>query len=210
MQTLPFGSLVVLLALAACTGREQAQPESAASAPAPLDTVVFETSKGRIVMELDRARAPVSVANFLRHVGAGFYDGLIFHRIAPNFVIQAGAVTEDLGERKSTVFPIENEAANGLKNLRGTVAMARQLDPHSATSEFFVNLKDNTKLDYTASTAREWGYAVFGRVIEGLDVVDAIAKAGSGPRGRHREFPNDPTIIRRAYLLASQPPAPQE
>lgn len=210
MQTVSLRFCAVLVLLAACTGREQAQPEPAAATPALRDTVVLETSKGRLVMELDREHAPVTVANFLRHVGAGFYDGLIFHRIAPDFVIQAGAVTENMGERKSTIFPIENEADNGLKNLRGTVAMARTLDPHSATSEFFINLKDNAKLDYTAPTERGWGYAVFGRVIEGLDVVDAIARAGNAPRRGYREFPKDPTVIQRAYRLASPPPAGQE
>lgn len=196
------------LALAACPSREQPPPEAAAAAPAPLDTVILETSKGRIAIELNRARAPVSVANFERHVNAGFYDGLIFHRIAPDFVIQAGRVAEDRSERISQVAPITNEADNGLQNVRGAVAMARTDYPHSATSEFFINLKDNTaKLDYREATYEGFGYAVFGRVIEGLDVVDGIAAARPVRRGIYREFPSDPTVIRRVYLQGAEPPA---
>jgi cyclophilin family peptidyl-prolyl cis-trans isomerase len=135
-------------------------------------------------------------------VRAHFYDGLIFHRIEPTFVVQAGAVTEEAGQRTSTVFPVRNEAQNGLKNLRGTVAMARTADPHSATSEFFINLKDNAGLDYRAATIEGWGYAVFGRVIEGMAVVDAIAATPTTRRGTYRTYPTEPTVIRRAYVGA--------
>lgn len=199
-----------VLALAACQSRNQPPDaaDAADAAPAPLDTVILETSKGRIAIELNRERAPVSVANFERHVKAGFYDGLIFHRIAPDFVIQAGRVAEDRSERISQAPPITNEADNGLKNLRGTVAMARSDYPHSATSEFFINLKDNTaKLDFRAATYEGFGYAVFGRVIVGLEVVDAIAGATPVRRGIYREFPSDPTVIRRVYLQGAEPPA---
>jgi len=197
------------MTLAACQPQDQPPQETAATAaPAPFDTVILETSKGQIAIELNRERAPVAVANFQRHVKGGFYDGLIFHRIAPGFVIQAGRVTEDRSERISQVAPITNEADNGLRNTRGTVAMARTDYPHSATSEFFINLTDNTaKLDFRAPTQEGFGYAVFGRVIAGLDVVDAIAAAGNVRRGIYREFPADPTVIRRAYMQGAEPPA---
>ncbi|MDH4045056.1 MAG: peptidylprolyl isomerase [Gemmatimonadota bacterium] len=196
-----------VLLLAACQPQEEAPP-SAATTPAPLDTVILETSRGRVVIELIRERAPVSVANFERHVKAGFYDGLIFHRIAPNFVIQAGRVMENRAERTSQAPPITNEADNGLQNLRGTVAMARQDYPHSATSEFFINLKDNAKLDFREATYEGFGYAVFGRVIEGLDVVDAIAATKPVRRGMYAEYPTDPTVIRRAFLQGTDAPGP--
>jgi cyclophilin family peptidyl-prolyl cis-trans isomerase len=195
------------MTLAACQPQDQ-PPQEAPAAPPALDTVVLETGKGRIAIELNRERAPTSVANFLRHVNAGFYDGLIFHRIAPEFVIQAGRVAEDRSERISQAAPITNEGDNGLRNVRGSVAMARTDYPHSATSEFFINLRDNTaKLDFRAATYEGFGYAVFGRVIAGLDVVDAIAAAGSVRRGIYREFPADPTVIRRAYRQGAAPPA---
>lgn len=203
---------LALLSVVACRQRagESAKAESGAvAAPAPYDTVILETSRGRIVLELDRAKAPVSVANFERHVKAGFYDGLIFHRIAPDFVIQAGRVMENRAERTTQAPPIVNEAENGLHNLRGTVAMARTGYPNSATSEFFINLKDNsTKLDFREATYEGFGYAVFGRVIEGMDVVDAIAATRPIRRGMYAEFPSNPTVIQRAYLQEAAPPLP--
>jgi cyclophilin family peptidyl-prolyl cis-trans isomerase len=205
---IPLVPLAALL-LAACSSADRgdapAPPaDSTAPAPAPAlrDTVVLETSRGSIVLELDPSRAPETVANFLKHVRAGFYNGLIFHRVEANFVIQAGAVTEDARERTSSIFPLRNEAQNGLKNGRGTVAMARTGDPHSATSEFFINLKDNVGLDHTAPTLEGWGYAVFGRVIDGMAVVDAIAATPTTRRGVYRTYPTEPTVIRRAYVGA--------
>jgi peptidyl-prolyl cis-trans isomerase B (cyclophilin B) len=198
-----------LVALAACQqAKERPAAETVAQtvpAPAPFDTVILETSRGRIVMELNREKAPATVDNFERHVKAKFYDGLIFHRIAPGFVIQAGRVTQNMDERTSSVAPIVNEAENGLKNLRGTVAMARTDYPNSATSEFFINLKDNAKLDFTAPTYEGFGYAVFGRVIEGMDVVDRIAATKPIRRGKYNEYPSEPTVIRRAYLQGTVP-----
>lgn len=198
---------VATLAVAACGGGEQdaaerAEPARPAPAPAPKPVVVLETTKGEIAIELEPESAPASVENFLQHVRAGFYDGLIFHRIARDFVIQAGAVDSALRRRSSNVFPIPNEASNGLQNLRGTVAMARTGDPHSATTEFFINLRDNPKLDFRDSTAIGWGYAVFGRVVAGMDVVAAIAAPGTRPRSRYPEFPAEPVTILRAYVHA--------
>jgi cyclophilin family peptidyl-prolyl cis-trans isomerase len=200
---------LALLSAVACQQQAGETAETATvAAPAPYDTVMLETSRGRIVMELDRGKAPVSVANFERHVKAGFYDGLLFHRVAPNFVIQAGRVMADMSERLSQAPPIVNEAENGLKNLRGTVAMARSDYPNSAMSEFFINLKDNALLDFREPTYEGFGYAVFGRVIEGMDVVDAIAATRPIRKGLYAEFPSDPTVIRRAYLREAAPPPP--
>jgi len=199
---------LVAVAALACQRRPEQTADTAVAAPAPYDTVIMETSRGRIVIELNREKAPISVANFERHVKAGFYDGLIFHRVAPNFVIQAGRVTETMGERTSQAPPIVNEAENGLKNLRGTVAMARTDYPNSATSEFFINLKDNAKLDFRDATYEGFGYAVFGRVIEGMDVVDTIAATKPVRRGMWGEFPSDPTTINRVYLQDAAPPGP--
>jgi cyclophilin family peptidyl-prolyl cis-trans isomerase len=201
--------LGLLLVMTACQTREDGARQdvpATSRAPAPPDTVILETSRGRIVLELNRDKAPASVANFVRHVKAGFYDGLIFHRVAPNFVIQAGRVMEDMSERTSSAAPILNEAENGLKNVRGTVAMARSDYPHSATSEFFINLKDNAKLDFVAPTAERWGYAVFGRVVEGMAVVDAIAATKPVRRRTYPEFPSEPTVIRRAFLSSAPGP----
>ena len=138
------------------------------------ETVVMETSLGSITLELDNAKAPASVANFLAYADAGFYDGTIFHRVIPNFMIQGGGYTADL-KQKPTRPPVKNEAANGLKNQRGTIAMARTRVVDSATSQFFINQKDNPALDHRAPTDDAFGYAVFGKVVKGLDVVDRIA-----------------------------------
>jgi cyclophilin family peptidyl-prolyl cis-trans isomerase len=152
-------------------------------------------------MELDRENARETVANFLLHVRSGFYNGLMFHRVRPGFMIQVGALTPDRRKRTSPTFPIANEADNGLLNLRGTVAMARTSDPHSATSEFFINLKDNPMLDYKAPTALEWGYAVFGRVTEGMDVVDAIATSPTERWSIYEAIPLDPIVVDSAFVV---------
>lgn len=144
---------------------------AAASAEPPV--VAMETSKGTITIELDPTKAPKTVENFLSYVDQGFYDGTIFHRVIPDFMIQGGGFTPDIKSKK-TSSPVKNEADNGLLNTRGTIAMARTSAPNSATSQFFINLVDNAFLDHRQKTVRGWGYAVFGRVIDGMDVVDAI------------------------------------
>ncbi|MBE0591178.1 MAG: peptidylprolyl isomerase [Gemmatimonadales bacterium] len=150
-------------------------------------------------MELDREKAPVTVANFLAHVRADFYNGLIFHRAEPGFVVQAGYYTADDRRARTSADPIANESENGLSNLRGTVAMARTDYPHSATTQFFINLVDNQKLD-RAQYADGWGYAVFGYVTEGMDVVDSIAQGPTTRRLRENFWPVDPVVITRAYV----------
>ncbi len=163
---------------------------------APLDRVALETSKGKIVIELDSAKAPQTVGSFLANVREGFYDGTTFHRVIPRFMIQGGGVTRDL-QLKPTTKSLFNEAANGLKNVRGSVAMARKPDPHSASVQFFINLVHNTSLDHTAKTPQGWGYAVFGKVVEGMDVVDAIARVKTG-RG---DVPVEPVLIVKASVV---------
>lgn len=162
--------------------------------------VALETSKGKIVLELDAAKAPKTVANFLGYVRSGHYDGTIFHRVIRNFMIQGGGF-DDAMRQKPVGAAIANEASNGLRNARGTVAMARTMDPHSATAQFFINTVDNRPLDYTASTPQGWGYAVFGKVVEGLDVVDAIEGVATTTRAPHRDVPAEPVRIVKATVV---------
>jgi cyclophilin family peptidyl-prolyl cis-trans isomerase len=150
--------------------------------------VVIETNLGNITLELDKEKAPATVANFLAYVDAGFYDGTIFHRVIRDFMIQGGGFTEDL-KQKTTNQPVKNEAANGLKNLRGTIAMARTNVVDSATSQFFINLKDNSFLDHRAPNPRDFGYAVFGKVTAGMEVVDRIGTSPTGMRNRFSDVP---------------------
>jgi cyclophilin family peptidyl-prolyl cis-trans isomerase len=158
--------------------------------------VTLETSKGVIKLELDAERAPMTVANFVQYVGDGFYDGTVFHRVIPGFMIQGGGYAPD-GSGKPTREPIELESANGLKNLRGTIAMARTMVTDSATSQFFINLVDNDFLDRAPGNE---GYAVFGRVLEGMDVVNAIAAVETGTRGYYEDWPVEDIVIIRAYI----------
>ncbi len=161
--------------------------------------VVLETTLGKIVLEVFQDKAPETSRNFLKYVDEKFYDGTIFHRVIPNFVIQGGGFDKEMKE-KNTYPPIKNEAENGLSNLRGTVAMARTNDPHSATSQFFINLVDNKNLDFKdKNSGRGWGYAVFGKVIEGMDVVDKIAKVETTTKGYYENVPKEPVIIIKAY-----------
>ena len=162
--------------------------------------VVLETSKGKIVLELYPGKAPVTVKNFLAYVDAKFYDGTIFHRVIPNFMIQGGGFTADMNQ-KLTNDPIQNEADNGLKNQRGTIAMARTNVPDSATSQFFINGVNNDFLNFKSKSAQGWGYAVFGKVVEGLDVVDAISAVKTGTSGRFRDVPAEPVVIKSARRL---------
>ncbi len=160
-------------------------------------TVVFETTKGNITIELWPEKAPKTVENFLAYVKSGHFDGTIFHRVIPGFMIQGGGFTAEM-EQKATRPPIENEAKNGLSNARGTLSMARTNDPNSATSQFFINLVDNKGLDQPAGGG--WGYAVFGKVSAGMDVVDAIAKVTTGSRAGHQNVPLEPIVVKKAYL----------
>ena len=162
--------------------------------------VLLKTNQGDITLTLDAAKAPISVANFLQYVKSGHYDGTIFHRVINNFMIQGGGMTAGM-KQKPTGAEIENEANNGLKNELGTVAMARTSDPHSATAQFFINVNDNEFLNHTAQNAQGWGYAVFGKVTEGMDVVDTIRKVKTGNTGFHQDVPAEDVVIEKASVL---------
>lgn len=153
--------------------------------------VIFSTSLGDITIELFEEQAPITAANFLSYVDDGFFDGTIFHRVIPGFVIQGGGHTADMNQ-KATKDSIKNEANNGVKNLRGTLSMARTREVNSATSQFFINLKDNTMLDHSA---RDFGYAVFGKVTAGMDVVDRIAAVKTGSKAGHQDVPLEPVVV---------------
>ncbi|WKJ89559.1 peptidylprolyl isomerase [Methylomonas montana] len=162
--------------------------------------VKLTTSLGAFVIQLDSAKAPVSAANFAEYVKDGFYNGTIFHRVIPGFMAQGGGFDTAFNQ-KETKAPIKNEADNGLKNKRGTLAMARTNDPNSATAQFFINYKDNSFLDHTSPTPSGWGYAVFGEVVEGMDVVDAMAKQATGNRGPHQDVPKTDIVIEKAEIV---------
>lgn len=162
--------------------------------------VKLTTTLGDIVIQLNAEKAPISTENFLNYVKEGFYMGTVFHRIIPGFMAQGGGFDEDM-KQKEVHASIKNEADNGLKNTRGTLAMARTPDPDSATAQFFINYKDNSFLDYTSPTANGWGYAVFAEVIEGMEVVDAMADAATGNRGGHQDVPKENIVIEKAEII---------
>jgi len=165
--------------------------------------VVIETSMGNITVELNQEKAPISVENFLGYVNDGFYDGTIFHRVIASFMVQGGGFTKDM-EKKPTREPIQNEANNGLKNDRGTLAMARTPEINSATAQFFINVKDNDFLNYKGDSPQEYGYAVFGRVTDGMDVVDDIRDVDTGTRGPFQDVPQTPVTINSIRVVEQQ------
>lgn len=171
-----------------------------AAAAAP--QVTLDTSEGKIVLELDADKAPGTVANFVEYVRAGHYNGTVFHRVIPGFMIQGGGFTPDM-KQKPTRAPIENEADNGLRNRSGTIAMARTDAPHSATAQFYINVNDNGSLDHRNRTAQGYGYAVFGKVIQGMDVVQRIVSRPTVRVGPYENVPRQPVIIRSATLVSS-------
>jgi peptidyl-prolyl cis-trans isomerase B (cyclophilin B) len=164
--------------------------------------VALNTNFGRIVLDLDEAKAPKTVANFVEYVKSGHYTGTIFHRVIAGFMIQGGGFDSDMSQ-KSTKAPIENEANNGLKNDVGTIAMARTSDPHSASAQFFINVKNNSFLNHTGKTSQGWGYAVFGKVSEGMDIVSKIEGVRTSNKNGHGDVPVEPVIIESAEVLAN-------
>jgi peptidyl-prolyl cis-trans isomerase B (cyclophilin B) len=162
--------------------------------------VIMTTNHGTITLELDAEKAPKTVKNFLSYTEAGFYDGTIFHRVIDNFMIQGGGFNADMSQ-KTTEAPIENEADNGLKNDRGTIAMARTMDPHSATAQFFINVKDNDFLNHSGKNMQGWGYAVFGKVTEGDDVLNAIRGVATGSKAGHQDVPVEAVTIESVKVL---------
>ena len=160
----------------------------------------FVTNHGNIDIELDFDKAPATAQNFEQYAKDGFYNGTIFHRVIPGFMIQGGGMESGMKEKK-TRAPIANEADNGLKNARGTIAMARTSDPHSASAQFFINLVDNHFLNHTSKTNAGWGYAVFGKVVAGMDIVDKIATVKTGRSGMHRDVPLEEVVIEKTEIL---------
>jgi peptidyl-prolyl cis-trans isomerase B (cyclophilin B) len=184
----------------------QAQAIPRSQAPVGNPRVLLDTTKGKIVLELYPAKAPKTVKNFLDYVNAGHYNGVIFHRVIPGFMIQGGGFTPDMKE-KPTRPSIQNEADNGLGNERGTIAMARTPDPHSASAQFFINVSNNASLNHTGKTPQGWGYAVFGKVVEGMEIADAIVAVPTTTKGPHGDVPVEPIVIRKASVLAPAAPA---
>ena len=191
---------VLVLGSVSLTAQPTPTPAPAPAAKA-YPRVALETSKGKIVVEVYPDKSPLAVANFLQYVKSGFYDGVIFHRVIPDFMVQTGGFTPDM-KQKATKGQVKNESNNGLRNERGTLAMARLSEPHTASSQFFINLKDNRSLDHSP---RGWGYTVFGRVVEGMDVVDSVATVRTTTKGQHGDVPVEPVIIKKASVVATPP-----
>ncbi|PID41546.1 MAG: peptidylprolyl isomerase [Proteobacteria bacterium] len=165
--------------------------------------ILLTTNMGDIKIQLNHEKAPVSAKNFEQYVTDGYYDGLIFHRVINNFMIQGGGFDTNMTPRK-TRDPITNEARNGLENKKGTIAMARTMEPHSASAQFFINVNDNGFLDHTAETVEGWGYAVFGEVVEGMDVVNRIKEVATTMKAGHQDVPVDDVIIEKAEVIADE------
>jgi cyclophilin family peptidyl-prolyl cis-trans isomerase len=194
----PVFAKIAALCAALCAGLSIG---AAALAAGPMPQVSLKTNMGEIVLELDQEKAPKSVDNFLQYVKSDFYKGTIFHRVIDGFMVQGGGFTKDM-QQKPTQAPIKNEASNGLKNDNYTVAMARTGVRDSATSQFFINVKDNAFLNYSGESPQGWGYAVFGKVVEGQDVVDKIKKVPTGNKGMYQNVPNEPVVIEKAECIA--------
>jgi len=192
-----FAGLIVLAAVLYLSGQQQA-PKDVVEVTKMTEIAVFETSKGNIEVELYRDKAPATVENFVRYVRAGHYDGTVFHRVIPNFMVQGGGFSAS-GKEKPTNAPIKLESKNGLSNKNGTLAMARTNVADSATSQFFINVKDNDFLNYAPGNP---GYAVFGKVVSGMDVVMGITKVRTASRGPHDDWPVEDVVIKKAYMKA--------
>ncbi len=191
--------ILASLVLIGSTAATAAEAPKSAPAPAKNPRVALETSKGKIVIELEAAKAPKSTENFLAYVRAGHYDGTIFHRVIDNFMVQGGGFTADM-KQKPGKAPIQNEADNGLKNDKYTVAMARTNDPHSASSQFFINTTNNTFLNHKEKSLQGWGYAVFGKVVEGFDVADVIGKTPTTTKSGFQDVPVEAVILKKATI----------
>jgi cyclophilin family peptidyl-prolyl cis-trans isomerase len=186
-------------------GAQPQAPQPPAEAPAPGNPVVtISTSLGDITVELFKDRAPVSVDNFIRYTAEGFYEGTIFHRVKKNFMIQGGGFTPDLTEKPAHA-PIQNEATNGLRNVRGTIAMARRMALRSATAQFYINVVDNHMLDHTGFSPEDFGYAVFGRVLSGMEVADRIAAVATKTVGEMDDVPVEPVLIKSVRVVKPAP-----
>ncbi len=188
-------AFVLTLVVASCSQEETINLEK------KMTNATIKTSLGDIKLELNKESAPVTVENFIAIAKTGYYEGTIFHRVINGFMVQGGGLTADMQNKSSGTAPIQNEANNGLSNDRGTIAMARTSDPHSATSQFFINHKDNNFLNHTGENMQGWGYAVFGKVIDGMDVVDQIADVVTGSSGMYQDVPQE-TITIESVLIS--------
>lgn len=184
-------TLILTVTISCATGNKMSETQT---------KVKLTTSLGDIVIQVDSEKAPISAKNFLAYVKDGFYEGTIFHRVIPGFMAQGGGFDADF-KQKEVKASIKNEADNGLKNMRGTLAMARTPDPDSATAQFFINYKDNSFLDYTSATANGWGYAVFAKVVDGMDVVDAMSDKPTANKGGHQDVPKEDIVILKAEVI---------
>lgn len=195
---------LLAISVSACAAQNEPKTETAAATKptttASMPRVNLSTNMGDIVVELNPEKAPLSSANFIEYVNSGHYNGTIFHRVIDNFMIQGGGFDQNM-QQKPTRAPIQNEANNGLKNTRGTIAMARTNAPHSASSQFFINVSDNAFLNHTSPTPQGWGYTVFGTVVSGMDVVDKIKAVQTTGIGGHQNVPTQPIVINQAVLL---------
>lgn len=196
--------IVAVAAVASLLITPQAKEEQSVVTENNKPRVQFETTKGSFVVELEPQKAPQTTENFLAYVRDGYFVGTTFHRVIPNFMIQGGGLDADMHEKPGGHAPIQNEADNGLKNERGTLAMARTSDPNSATSQFFINVKDNDFLDHRSKDIRGWGYAVFGRVVDGMDVVDAIVAVPTTNKAGHQDVPVEPIVITAVSELTAE------
>lgn len=209
MRKLFFLLTAIVLSLSGWSVLASNPPASGASSATQTERppmINLHTSLGLITVELDSQRAPDTAANFVQYVKDGFYNGTLFHRVIPNFMIQGGGMEGNMSQ-KPTRAPIRNEADNQLKNVKGSIAMARTSDPHSASSQFFINLKDNDFLDYRASNNQGWGYCVFGKVVKGMEVVEAIAKVQTGSKSGHQDVPVEDVLIVKAEIVEEKPAA---
>jgi peptidyl-prolyl cis-trans isomerase B (cyclophilin B) len=202
MKRIWMNIIILMMSVIFTTSCSKTDTKDAKKNMTDIPKVKLLTSEGTMIFELDRTKAPQTVDNFLQYVKAGYYNGLTFHRVIPGFMLQGGGYSPDF-KQQPTKPSIPNEADNGLKNLRGTIAMARLADPDSATSQFFINLANNDFLNYTDSTSRGWGYAVFGQVVEGMDVADKIAKQKTGQKHGHANVPVEPIVIESVDVVES-------
>ena len=214
MKTFGFASLFAPLFILGCASTNtnntmisDIQPNSLSNTNnqettmSDMPVVQLETSMGDITIELNEEKAPKTVENFLNYVNSGHYEGTIFHRVIDGFMIQGGGMDAQMNEKKTNA-PIENEADNGLKNDKGTIAMARTQDPHSATSQFFINVKDNDFLNHSGKNMQGWGYTVFGKVTDGMDVIEKMRSVATGRFGMHADVPNEPITINSAKVVS--------
>ena len=199
--TILLACMLGVLGSSAYAAESNTNPATSGGTMSTNPKILIETSKGYITAELDAKAAPKTVENILAYVNDGFYTDTVFHRVIPGFMIQGGGMTADMKDKTDKRPPVQNEADNGLKNDRGTLAMARTMDPHSASSQFFINVNNNDFLNFRSKTPQGWGYTVFGKVTDGMDVVDAIVGVKTSNKGMHQDVPVEPIVIKKVSVV---------